>query len=95
MTELCRTNERPEMCEACGFVMGAVLGLGEPEENDVACCSGCGYPFKRCEQRWKPLTMQDVLAMSSKELARVVILRKRIQIAAALHRRGERPRVVQ
>jgi hypothetical protein len=88
-----RLMQRPEMCSVCGFLMNAVLGADDqpPVDDDVACCGGCGYPFRRCGAAWLPLTLLDLAAMQPDDLARLVIFRAQIRALSAKHR-GAQPR---
>lgn len=55
-------------CVKCGYVMDSASAAdfsgALPEEGDLACCLRCAEPYLLESHRWRPLTDEELMAMS-------------------------------
>lgn len=67
----------PWSCVKCGYVMDAASaaeGDALPDEGDLSVCLRCAEPYVLESHRWRPLTDDELMAMSldqKKEISRV------------------------
>jgi hypothetical protein len=61
-------REQPWMCWTCGYMMdtaspAASKTSAAPEEGDASMCLNCGEPYMRKDDRWSPMTAEQLLTL--------------------------------